>query len=117
MCFPLSSSSSWPCGCRAASAISSSRLSRRGRITITRTIGRRCPMVAIHPFRALRYNLDVVGDLSRVIAPPYDVIGPQEQDALYAASPYNIVRLILGTTSPADTEQDNRYTRARQEFE
>ncbi len=74
-------------------------------------------MVAIHPFRALRYNPDVVGDLSRVIAPPYDVIGSQEQDALYAASPFNIVRLILGKTSASDSDQDNRYTRAARDFD
>ncbi|MBI3088191.1 MAG: DUF1015 domain-containing protein [Candidatus Omnitrophica bacterium] len=71
-------------------------------------------MAAIAPFRALRYNLDVVGDLSAVVAPPYDVISPQQQDALYQASPYNVVRLILGKESPADRASDNRYTRARQ---
>ncbi len=74
-------------------------------------------MVAIRPFRALRYDLDRVGDLSGVIAPPYDVIGPDEQARLYDASPYNIVRLILGKQGPADGTDDNRYTRARRDFE
>ncbi len=74
-------------------------------------------MVAIRPFRALCYDPALVGDLSRVIAPPYDVIDPQGQERLYQASPYNIVRLILGKESAADTEQDSRYTRARRDFQ
>ena len=74
-------------------------------------------MPAIRPFRALRYNPEVVSDLSRVVSPPYDVIDAQEQERLYQASPYNIVRLILGKQSSSDTDSDNRYTRARREFD
>lgn len=74
-------------------------------------------MVALAPFRALRYNPRLVGDLSAVVAPPYDVISPQQQDQLYQCSPYNVVRLILGKESPADSPSDNRYTRAKQTFE
>jgi len=74
-------------------------------------------MVAVAPFRALRYDAEVVEDLSRVIAPPYDVIGPDDQTRLYDASPYNVVRLILGRDGPGDTPQENRYTRARRAFE
>jgi uncharacterized protein (DUF1015 family) len=74
-------------------------------------------MVAIAPFRALRYNLERAGDLSVVVAPPYDVISPEQQAQLYAASPYNIVRLILGRRAPADTETDNWYTRAKRDFQ
>ena len=73
-------------------------------------------MPGVRPFRALRYNPSLVGDLSRVIAPPYDVIGPQEQDWLYQASPHNVIRLILGKTSPEDTAQENRYSRAKYDF-
>lgn len=74
-------------------------------------------MVAIAPFRALRYNLDLVGSLRQIVAPPYDVISPEEQDRLYEASPHNIVRLILGKQYPADSPTDNRYTRAKQTFD
>jgi len=70
-------------------------------------------MVAIAPFRALRYNLDRIGDLSVVVAPPYDVISPEQQAQLYEASPYNVIRLIYGKQLPADTDTDNRYTRAK----
>jgi uncharacterized protein (DUF1015 family) len=73
-------------------------------------------MVAISPFRALRFDPSA-GELSRLIAPPYDVIGAEEQERLYQASPHNVVRLILGKTAPSDTELDNRYTRARMDFE
>jgi uncharacterized protein (DUF1015 family) len=52
-------------------------------------------MAVVRAVRALRYDTARVGDLSRVIAPPYDVITPEEQAALYEASPYNVIRLIL----------------------
>jgi uncharacterized protein (DUF1015 family) len=52
-------------------------------------------MVTIRPFRALHYNQTAVGDLSRVIAPPYDVIDEAHRDRLYDSSPYNVIRLIL----------------------
>jgi len=56
-------------------------------------------MVAIAPFRALRYNAELVGSFSRVIAPPYDVISPEEQDHLYDASAYNVVRRSVQSPS------------------
>jgi len=52
-------------------------------------------MAVVKPFRALRYDPARVGDLGAVVAPPYDVISPSQQDALYARSPWNVVRLIL----------------------
>ncbi len=70
-------------------------------------------MVAIAPFRALRYNLERVGDVSEVIAPPYDVISPDQQDRLYQRSPHNIVRLILGKQFPDDRHGADRYSRAK----
>jgi len=52
-------------------------------------------MVMLRPFRPLRYNPAVVGDLSAVVAPPYDVISDAHRDALHERSPYNVIRLIL----------------------
>jgi uncharacterized protein (DUF1015 family) len=52
-------------------------------------------MAEIAPFAAWRYDAGQVGSMSDVIAPPYDVISPAEQAALYERSPYNVVRLIL----------------------
>jgi uncharacterized protein (DUF1015 family) len=47
------------------------------------------------PFRGVRYAPARVGELANVTSPPYDVIGPSTLEHLRAASPYNIVRLIL----------------------
>jgi uncharacterized protein (DUF1015 family) len=66
----------------------------------------------VRAFRAYRYDLGRVGALRDVVAPPYDVIDPALQDALYAQSPYNVVRLILNRQEPGDTPAENRYTRA-----
>jgi len=55
----------------------------------------------------------VVKDISKVVAPPYDIIPPKLQNELYGRHPNNIVRLILGKIKKADTAKDNRYNRAR----
>ena len=52
------------------------------------------------PFRGVRYDLSRVGGLANVTSPPYDVIGPGSLERLLAASPYNVVRLILPTGAP-----------------
>ena len=71
-------------------------------------------MSEIQAFRAVRYNLGQVGSMSDVIAPPYDVIGPELQTELYQRSPFNVVRLILNKIEPGDdNEVNNRYTRAK----
>ena len=70
-------------------------------------------MPEIQAFRAIRYDMGHVGSLSDVIAPPYDVIGPELQDALYARHPCNVVRLILNRAEPGDDETNNKYARAK----
>jgi uncharacterized protein (DUF1015 family) len=52
-------------------------------------------MADIEPLLALRYDLDKVGGLQDVVAPPYDVIGPEQRAELAAGSPYNVVRIDL----------------------
>jgi uncharacterized protein (DUF1015 family) len=69
-------------------------------------------MADIRAFRAFRYDLGRAGALGDLVAPPYDVIDPALQDALYRRSPHNVVRLILNKEEPTDTETSNRYTRA-----
>lgn len=71
-------------------------------------------MADVRPFRGLRYNPEVIGDLAQVIAPPYDVISPEEQQVLHQRSPYNVIRLEYGEQRPDDTDRNNRYTRAAQ---
>lgn len=52
-------------------------------------------MARIEPLRALRYDLDAVGSLDVVAAPPYDVIDEPMRGALVAKSPFNVVEVDL----------------------
>jgi uncharacterized protein (DUF1015 family) len=67
-------------------------------------------MVRVAPFRGLFYNQKKTRDLSKVIAPPYDVISKEEQDKLYRRSPYNFVRLDLN-------QEPDSYSAAAQLFQ
>ena len=73
-------------------------------------------MTEIMPFVGTRYNSRFIGNLSKVLSPPYDVISPEFQDKLYKRDPHNIVRLELNKVEAGDTSQNNRYTRARNTF-
>ena len=68
-------------------------------------------MANIAPFRALRYQSSRV-QLPEVVTQPYDKISPKMQEHYYAASPYNLVRIILGKRMAADGPEDNPYSRA-----
>ena len=68
-------------------------------------------MPDIRPFRALRFEVEAVGDLGRVVAPPYDVIGADLHRALLARHPRNAVRLDLPEGEPRE-DPDERYRRA-----
>lgn len=68
-------------------------------------------MADIHPFAAYRYNLDKVGKLESVIAPPYDVIDDALSEKLHNMNDFNVVRLILDPIKPTDDDTNNRYTR------
>lgn len=67
-------------------------------------------MPDIRAFRALRYDPDVAGDLAQLVAPPYDVIGPQLRETLLARHPRNAVRLDLPYGEPGE-DPDERYRR------
>ena len=68
-------------------------------------------MADIRSFRALRYDLQRV-PAAQVVTQPYDKISPAMQERYYAASPYNLVRIILGRSEPGDNTLKNVYTRA-----
>ena len=72
-------------------------------------------MAHIEPFRALRYDPTRVS-LPQVVTQPYDKITPTMQDGYYAASPYNLVRVILGKEHASDHSGENRYSRASHFF-
>jgi len=65
----------------------------------------------IRPFRALRFDADVVGDLAAVVSPPYDVVGAEERARLVARHPANVIRLDLPAGEPGE-DPDERYRRA-----
>ena len=58
-------------------------------------------MARVRPFNAVRYDERSAGPLERLIAPPYDVLGPEERERYLAESPYNVVHLTL----PDDEER------------
>jgi len=68
-------------------------------------------MARIYPFRAFRYDPARV-HMKDVVTQPYDKITPAMQERYYEASPYNLVRVILGKQLPGDTDEENVYTRA-----
>lgn len=72
----------------------------------------RNPMPDIEPFRALRFDVTEVGELSDVVCPPYDVIDPDFQKRLHDKSPNNIVRLEFGLDAPGDAPGNDKYSRA-----
>ncbi len=74
-------------------------------------------MAEARPFRAVRYAVERAGPLEALVAPPFDVISPDEQKTYYARHRHNVIRLILGQTYPGDHAADNRYTRARDFFQ
>lgn len=73
-------------------------------------------MIEILPFKGILYNEEKVGDLGRVVTPPYDVIDERWQREFYQMSEYNSIRLILGQEFPNDDEEENKYKRAARFF-
>ena len=61
-------------------------------------------MAEVKPFRAERYDESKAGPLERLVAPPYDVISPEQREEYLARSPYNVVHLTL----PDDEEEAGR---------
>ena len=73
-------------------------------------------MAIIAPFKGLLYNPKDWGNLSKLVAPPYDIISEQEQEEYYEKDPHNVVRLILSKKRTGDSDWDNKYTRSADFF-
>lgn len=73
-------------------------------------------MAEVLPFRGIRYAASRASALSRLIAPPYDVISPAQRDELASRSPHNIVHLDLGPDLPGDAPGEDKYVRAARAF-
>ncbi len=57
----------------------------------------------VRPFRGIRYDTAVSGDLASVLCPPYDIISEQQQRELYARNPYNMIRLEYPLSPAGET--------------
>jgi uncharacterized protein (DUF1015 family) len=68
-------------------------------------------LATIQTFRAFRYT-PKAGDPARLLTQPYDKISVEMQARYLAASPYNLVRIILGERFPSDNDANDVYTRA-----
>jgi len=74
-------------------------------------------MATVRPFQGIRYNKKKIGDLSLVVAPPYDVISDAHQVELCERHPRNVIRLILG--EPGENEGDSQafYAASAERFQ
>jgi uncharacterized protein (DUF1015 family) len=73
-------------------------------------------MADVRPIYATHYDLDVVGSLDKVAAPPYDVIDAAQRAGLLERSPYNAVAIDLpkpyGESGPQTAGEGDPYERA-----
>jgi uncharacterized protein (DUF1015 family) len=78
-------------------------------------------MAEVLPLNALHYDLDAVGSLQDVVAPPYDVIDTAMRAELLERSPYNAVAIDLpkpyGETGPQSAGEGDPYETAAQSIE
>lgn len=66
-------------------------------------------MAHIRPFRGLRY---AAADLVPLVAPPYDVLSPEERDELASRSAHNVVHLTLPEQKEDDRSKFVKYQRS-----
>lgn len=52
-------------------------------------------MANIKPFKALRFNTNITGDIKNLISPPYDIINDEQYKNYIDLSEFNIIRLEL----------------------
>ncbi len=63
-------------------------------------------MAVIKPFKGMRYNTKVAGEISKLCCPPYDIISEQQRLAYIDENEYNVIRLEL------PKEGENPYAQA-----
>jgi len=73
-------------------------------------------MLEIKPLRGLHFDKSRV-DLSKVIAPPYDVISDPLREELYKRDPNNVVRIEHPKAEREDLTGEEKYARARGSLE
>ena len=73
-------------------------------------------MATIRPFRGLRFSA-AAGPLADLVAPPYDVISPDEREALAAKNSHNVVQLTLPESASDDRSKFIKYARSAARLE
>lgn len=68
-------------------------------------------MATVRPFRGLRFER-AAGALADLVAPPYDVVSPEQRDALAAKNEHNVVRLTLPEQETDDRSKFVKYARS-----
>jgi uncharacterized protein (DUF1015 family) len=71
----------------------------------------------VKAFCGIRYDPSVVGDLSQVTTPPFDIISEKRKRVYHERHPKNIIRLTLGESMTGDNAETNWYKRAVTYFE
>lgn len=69
-------------------------------------------MAEVKAFKALRYT--DTKNMKNLVTPPYDIISPDAQKNYYDRDKNNVIRLEYGIINESDSENDNRYTRAKE---
>ncbi len=65
-------------------------------------------MVNIKPLKGLKYDINKIGDISEVLAPPYDIISNSLNEVLKDSNNFNFSFLTL----PKETDSKNKYENA-----
>ena len=71
----------------------------------------------VSPFVGLLFDGSIVGSHDLVTTPPYDVISDDERRHYLDASPYNVIRLVLGRTTPVRAGRSTSIGRRRPKLE
>jgi uncharacterized protein (DUF1015 family) len=74
-------------------------------------------MSLVSPFVGLLFDGSVVGSHDLVTTPPYDVISDDERRHYLDASPFNVIRLVLGGDDAGDGGTVDKYRRAASQLE
>jgi uncharacterized protein (DUF1015 family) len=76
-------------------------------------------MAEVVPFKGVLFNVPHISKVSGedLLAPPYDIITPEDRENLYEKSQYNIVRIDFGKEFPGDDQVENKYTRAKKNLD
>ena len=74
-------------------------------------------MSRISPFVGLSFDRSIVGSHDLVTTPPYDVISDAARRHFLDASPYNVIRLVLGPNGAGDGGADDKYRQAANQLD